>query len=131
GRAHPMIDPTLRNHAIVETGRDPRIAVLLLDFILGFGAHPDPAGATLPAIREALAIAAADGRQLAVLGHIVGTDADPQGLARQATVPTRQICNALSKRNRCWLMCAPRVKSCPACSQIWCCTRGRRSTGSR
>jgi FdrA protein len=84
GRAHPMIDPTLRNHAIVVAGRDPRVAVLLLDFILGLGSHPDPAGATLPAIRDAVASAAADGRQLAVLGHVVGTDRDPQGLAQQA-----------------------------------------------
>jgi hypothetical protein len=78
-----MIDPTLRNHAIVDAGRDPRVAVVLLDFILGLGSHPDPAGATLPAIRDALAAAASDGRQLAVLGHVVGTDRDPQGLAQQ------------------------------------------------
>jgi FdrA protein len=83
GRAHPMIDPTLRNRAIVDAGRDPRVAVLLLDFILGLGSHPDPAGATLPAIRDAVASAAGDGRQLAVLGHVVGTDRDLQGLARQ------------------------------------------------
>jgi succinyl-CoA synthetase alpha subunit len=86
GRAHPMIDPTLRNHAIVDAGRDPRVAVVLLDFILGLGSHPDPAGATVPAIRDALASAAADGRQLAVLGHVVGTDRDPQGLAQQEAV---------------------------------------------
>ena len=83
GRAHPMIDPTLRNRAIVEAGADPRVAVLLLDVILGLGAHPDPAGATVPAIREAQAQASAAGRELAVLAHVVGTDLDPQGLARQ------------------------------------------------
>ena len=60
------------------------MAVLLLDFIIGLGAHPDPAGVTLPAIQDALAAAAADGRELSVLSHIVGTDRDPQGLARQA-----------------------------------------------
>ena len=83
GRAHPMIDPTLRNHAIVEAGADPRVAVLLLDVILGLGSHADPAGATVPAVREALARAQADGRQLAVIAHVVGTDRDPQGLAQQ------------------------------------------------
>jgi FdrA protein len=85
GRAHPMIDPTLRNQAIVQGGRDAAVAVLLLDFILGLGAHPDPAGVTLPAIEDALASAAADGRELSVLAHIVGTDGDPQGLQRQAS----------------------------------------------
>jgi FdrA protein len=84
GRAHPMIDPSLRNHAIVEAGGDARVAVVLLDVILGLGSHADPAGATVPAIREALARAQADGRELAVLAHVVGTDLDPQGLARQA-----------------------------------------------
>ena len=83
GRAHPMIDPTLRNRAIVEAGADPRVAVLLLDVILGLGSHPDPAGATVPAIREAQAQASADGRELVVLAHVVGTDLDAQGLARQ------------------------------------------------
>src|SRR5205807_4735625 len=58
GRAHPMIDPTLRNQAIVQSGRDPRVALVLLDFILGLGAHPDPAGAAEPAIRQALSAAA-------------------------------------------------------------------------
>lgn len=83
GRAHPMIDPTLRNRAIGAVGSDPRVAILLLDLILGLAAHPDPAGATVPAIREALARAAADGRELAVLARVVGTDRDPQGLAGQ------------------------------------------------
>jgi succinyl-CoA synthetase alpha subunit len=83
GRAHPMIDPTLRNRAIVEAGADPRVAVLLLDVILGLGAHPDPTGATVPAIREAQAAASADGRELVILAHVVGTDLDPQGLGRQ------------------------------------------------
>jgi succinyl-CoA synthetase alpha subunit len=83
GRAHPMIDPTLRNHAIVEAGADPRVGVVLLDVILGLGSHADPAGAALPAIREARARAAADGRQIAVIAHVVGTDLDPQHLTRQ------------------------------------------------
>ncbi|HEY0583131.1 MAG TPA: hypothetical protein VGE94_13175, partial [Chloroflexota bacterium] len=45
GRAHPMIDPSLRNYAIVDAGADPRVAVLLLDVMLGLGSHADPAGA--------------------------------------------------------------------------------------
>jgi FdrA protein len=79
GRAHPMIDPTLRNQAIVQAGKDSRVAVLLLDFILGYGAHADPAGAALPAIHHAQTARP----ELAVAVHVVGTDADPQNLARQ------------------------------------------------
>jgi FdrA protein len=83
GRAHPMIDPSLRNRAIARAGSDPRVAVLLLDFILGFGAHADPAGATLESIREALSQATAGGLDLSVVAHVVGTDQDPQGLEVQ------------------------------------------------
>jgi len=83
GRAHPMIDPTLRNQAIAQAGRDPRVGVLLLDFILGRGAHTDPAGAALPAIEDAVAAARAEGRELRVVARVVGTDLDPQRLTRQ------------------------------------------------
>jgi FdrA protein len=83
GRAHPMIDPTLRNRAILQAGRDPRVGVLLLDFILGLGAHPDPVGAARPAIEEAVSAARDGGRELPVVAHVVGTDLDTQGLASQ------------------------------------------------
>lgn len=86
GRAHPMIDPSLRNQAILTAAEDPRVAVLLVDVILGFGAHVDPAGMLAPVVREAVDRAGKAGRQLAVLGHVVGTDEDPQGLARQEQV---------------------------------------------
>jgi len=83
GRAHPMIDPSLRNQAIVDSGADPTVAVVLLDVILGFGAHADPAGAVVPVVRLAIERAASDGRELTVLAHVVGTDRDQQGLAAQ------------------------------------------------
>ena len=83
GRAHPMIDPSLRNQAILEAASDRRVAVLLLDVILGYGAHPDPAGAVAPTVREAQRRAAADGRGLAILAHVVGTPGDPQHLEQQ------------------------------------------------
>jgi hypothetical protein len=78
-----MIDPTLRNDAIVRAGADPRVGILLLDVILGFAAHSDPASASVPAIEAAQEAAARDGRQLAVLAHVVGTDRDPQDFAKQ------------------------------------------------
>ena len=76
GRAHPMIDPTLRNRAITSAVHDPRVAVVLLDVILGYGAHPDPAGALASVVRGAPPT-------VAILAHVVGTAGDPQGLTQQ------------------------------------------------
>ncbi len=83
GRAHPMIDPTLRNQALLAAADDPRVAVVLLDVILGYGAHPDPAADLAPLLRQARERAAAAGRELPVFVHVAGTDLDPQGLERQ------------------------------------------------
>ena len=78
GRAHPMIDPTLRMERIASEARDAECGVLLLDLVLGHGAHPDPAGDLAEAIRAAKAAA---GRDLPVVVSLVGTDSDPQDRA--------------------------------------------------
>jgi FdrA protein len=83
GRAHPMIDPTLRVDALADAAADPRVRVVLLDVVLGHGAHADPASVHAPAVERAIATARADGRELGVVVSLVGTDADPQGLDRQ------------------------------------------------
>jgi FdrA protein len=83
GRPHPMIDPRSRNEKIVEAAADPRLAVLLLDVVLGVNAHPDPAGALAPAVEEARSISGRAGRRLEVVASVCGTRADPQGLSRQ------------------------------------------------
>jgi succinyl-CoA synthetase alpha subunit len=86
GRPHPMIDHRLRNERILREAEDPEVAVLLLDAVLGYGSHADPAGAMAPAIRDAIARAKAAGRALAVVGFVCGTEGDPQGLARQEQI---------------------------------------------
>lgn len=78
GRPHPMIDPSLRLARIVEQGSDATCGVLLLDLVLGHCAHPDPAADLARAITDARAAASADGRDLAVVVSLIGTDADPQ-----------------------------------------------------
>lgn len=83
GRPHPMIDGAIRREWIEREGRDPSTAVLLLDLVLGYGAHPDPAGEVLPAIRAAQRAARAAGRRLAVVASVCGTEGDPQGRSRQ------------------------------------------------
>jgi FdrA protein len=79
GRAHPMIDPTLRLEAIANLAASDEPAVLLLDVVLGYGADPDPAGALVPALT-----AARSKRHLPVVVALVGTEGDPQGWSRQA-----------------------------------------------
>jgi FdrA protein len=68
---------------VARAGDDPDLAVLLVDVILGDGAHPDPAGALAAAMREARARARRARRTIEVVAHVVGTDEDPQGLADQ------------------------------------------------
>jgi FdrA protein len=86
GRPHPMIDPRLRSEHILAAGEDPATAVILLDIVLGYGSHPDPAGALIPVIQRARAAAAAGGRTLPVVASVCGTAADPQGLDRQVNL---------------------------------------------
>jgi FdrA protein len=74
GRAHPMIDPTLRLEHLAQAAADDETAVILLDVVLGHGAEPDPASALAPAISQI--------RQPVVVA-VVGTRADPQDLDRQ------------------------------------------------
>jgi len=59
------------------------VAAIVLDVVLGYGANADPAGELAPAVREARAVAAREGRDLVVLGFVCGTEDDPQGLAAQ------------------------------------------------
>lgn len=83
GRAHPMIDATLRAQRLLAEAQDPETAVLLLDIVLGYGADPDPAGSLAPALRRARAIAETAGRYLAIVASVCGTEKDPQNLQQQ------------------------------------------------
>ena len=86
GRAHPMIDPTLRLEHLARAAADPTTGVVLLDVVLGHGAEQDPAALLGPAITDAIGTAQAQGRSLPVVVACVGTEHDPQGLTRQARV---------------------------------------------
>ncbi|MBN1424336.1 acyl-CoA synthetase FdrA [Candidatus Fermentibacteria bacterium] len=80
GRPHPMIDYSLRCRRLVQEARDPGVAVILMDVVLGYGAHPDPAGELAPAIQDAQRIASEGGRTLPIVVSVTGTAADPQRL---------------------------------------------------
>ncbi|GAB4409051.1 MAG: acyl-CoA synthetase FdrA [Anaerolineae bacterium] len=83
GRPHPMIDNDLRMRRMLREAADPSVAVVMLDVVLGYGAHPDPASELGPAIRQMKTTAAGRGHELIVVGAVTGTEADPQRLSKQ------------------------------------------------
>lgn len=83
GRPHPMLDNDLRMRRMLREAADPAVAVIMLDVVLGYGAHPDPASELGPAIRQMKTLAAERGHELIVLGAVTGTEADPQRLSQQ------------------------------------------------
>ncbi|NIO69625.1 MAG: acyl-CoA synthetase FdrA [Anaerolineae bacterium] len=83
GRLHPMMDNDLRIRRLQQEADDPEVAVILLDVVLGYGAHPDPASELAPAITKARTGAEEAGRHLEVVAVVVGTDEDPQDLNAQ------------------------------------------------
>ncbi|MFQ5889844.1 MAG: acyl-CoA synthetase FdrA [Gemmatimonadota bacterium] len=87
GRPHPMLDNELRIRRLRQEAADPKVGVILLDVVLGEGAHPDPAGQLAPIIadvrRDRREARHPDGTNLEVVAIVIGTDEDPQGLGSQ------------------------------------------------
>lgn len=83
GRLHPMMDNDLRIRRLEKEARDPGTAVILLDVVLGYGSHPNPASELAPAIAKARAAAEEAGRYLEVVALVAGTDEDPQNMDEQ------------------------------------------------
>jgi FdrA protein len=80
GRPHPMIDPSLRLARLAELAADPRTAVVLLDVVLGHGAHPDPAAELAPVIESSA---------VPVVVSLIGAKGDPQDLNAQSAALQR------------------------------------------
>ena len=76
GKPHPMIEPSVRDAWLLEARKDAATAVVLLDVVLGYGGHADPAG------HIARTLEVAD-RDAYIVASVTGTDGDPQGLAGQ------------------------------------------------
>jgi FdrA protein len=79
GRPYPMIDLSLRLDRLAAVAADRETAVIMLDVVLGHGAHPDPAAELGPAI-----VAARERSQAQVVVSLIGAAADPQDFAGQA-----------------------------------------------
>ncbi|MFN2255247.1 MAG: acyl-CoA synthetase FdrA [Candidatus Promineifilaceae bacterium] len=78
GRLHPMIDNDLRLRRLRQEAADPEVGLILLDIVLGEGAHPDPASELAPAIAEITR-----NTDIEVMAIVLGTDEDPQGVDGQ------------------------------------------------
>ena len=78
GRPHPMIEPAVRAPLLAEALADDTCAVVLLDVVLGHGAHADPAAAVAAVVRQA------DPNRPCVIASLCGTPGDPQRIDAQA-----------------------------------------------
>lgn len=86
GRPHPMIDNDLRIRRLLQEASDPETVVIMLDVVLGYGAHADPASELAPAVRQARQLAQGSGRVLLVVASVTGTPGDPQDMSRQVNL---------------------------------------------
>jgi len=82
GRPHPMIDNDLRTRYILMASRDPTTAVIVIDVVIGYGAHPDPGMELGDAIKLAKKEANQQGRHLIVITCVTGAKDDPQDLVK-------------------------------------------------
>jgi FdrA protein len=74
GKPHPMIDQSERTKRFLEEIRDPQTAIILLDFVLGYGSHLDPVGDMQDAFREWQSMET----YIPIIAHVCGTPLDPQ-----------------------------------------------------
>lgn len=80
GRPHPMIDPTLRSERLIDEVKDPETAILLLDCVIGYGSHDDPANELINAVNKAMKHAH---HPITLIASVCGTASDPQNRAEQ------------------------------------------------
>ena len=83
GRLHPMMDNDLRLRRLAQESANKDVSLVMLDIVLGEGAHPDPASEIGPAIEQALRQARDEGRALEFVVIVVGSDEDAQNLNAQ------------------------------------------------
>ena len=110
GRPHPMIDPEARIELMRREAADPKVAVILVDVVLGYGSHPDPAGLLAPVCREI----GAGGEGPRVVAYVLGTDGDPQGLDGQRAALEDAGCIVTATAARASLAAAALARRQPA-----------------
>ncbi len=76
GRPHPMIDYSLRLQKLQQEAADSEVGIILLDVVLGYGAHSDPASELVPVLNKL-------DKALVVICDVLGTKDDPQDREKQ------------------------------------------------
>jgi FdrA protein len=79
GRPHPMLAPEARRDALARSLAETDTAAVLIDVVIGVGAHPDPAGAVAKVVGDAR------GARPVVVASVCGTEADPQVYSAQVS----------------------------------------------
>ena len=108
GRPHPMIDPEARLEVLRDQASDPSVAAVLLDVVIGDGAHPDPAAMLAPAAAEIVESGAA------VVAYVLGTGRDPQDFEQQRSIMREAGCIVAETNARAALAAAALVNRDPA-----------------
>ena len=108
GRPHPMIDPDARLEVLRDQVSDPALAAVLLDVVIGDGAHRDPAALLAPATAEIVESGAA------VVAYVLGTDRDPQHFEQQRSIMREAGCIVAETNARAALAAAALVNRDPA-----------------
>lgn len=86
GRLHPMIDNDLRTRRLLQEVDDPEVAVILMDMVIGYGSHPDPASELAQAFIKAQSKLEKVERKVAFIASVTGTEQDPQRLSRTENI---------------------------------------------
>jgi FdrA protein len=79
GRPHPMIDHSVREIFFESQSKDPEVAVILFDVVLGTGAHANPASVLAHTVEKARA----NSSEIIFIASICGTQHDQQELEQQ------------------------------------------------
>lgn len=80
GKPHPMIEPSIRDDAVQAALADSRVGVLLVDMVIGYGAHADPATQFVESIKNHRHA------DVDIVASVTGTDDDPQQRSKQMSI---------------------------------------------
>lgn len=79
GRPHPMIEPSVRDTPLIAAASRGDVAAILLDVVIGYGAHPDPAKHLVQSLEGIV-------ERPLIVASVTGTEADPQVRSRQCDI---------------------------------------------